>query len=392
MRAAPGLLPLLLVMAACSDGTDPAALEFAAVEARGQSACAVSLDDQLFCWGDNRRGQLGVGQGFDRLLVPTPLAGGAEFHSPSVGPSTCAIGDQGAFSWGAGSYGTLGTGATADAALPQRVRGDLEFREIATGGYVTCGVTSGGALYCWGRGAAVGVTPPPGPGGAWIACSFEEICAAEPVLVDDARSFASVTVGDRHNCAIDVDGQAWCWGTELPGTGDVPGQSALPVPVAEDLTFEQLEAGGEDLTCGITPLGKAYCWGYVVLSPPGDGGMVGWSKVQPVPVAPDFTFADLAVGARHACGVTPGGTAWCWGANSTGAIGNGTTAHAIADGEFVPVVAGSGMQFRTISAGSDFTCGRSFGGAVSCWGANGRGQLGDGTVTARLVPTLVEAP
>lgn len=392
MRASPSLVPLLLLMAACSDGTDPAALEFAAVEAGGQSACALTLDEQLFCWGDNSYGQLGVGQNTDRLLLPTPVAGDAEFSSISVGQSTCATGDQGAFCWGAGSFGTLGTGATGDAALPQRVRGGLEFDAIATGDLVSCGVTAGGALYCWGRGLSVGVTPPPAPGGAWIACNFEEVCAAQPVLVDDARSFASVTVGNRHNCAIAVDGQAWCWGTDLPGTGDVPGQSALPVAVAEDLAFEQLETGGEELACGLTLLGKAYCWGFVVLSPPGNGGTVGWSKVQPVPVAADFTFSDLAVGARHACGVTPGGTAWCWGANATGAIGDGTTTHAIADGEFVPVVAGNGMQFRTISAGSDFTCGRSFEGEIYCWGANARGQLGDGTVSGRLVPTRVETP
>ena len=392
-RSAMGLALLLAACFACSDAVDPASLEHAEVFAGARSACALSLEGRLFCWGDNAHGQLALAE--DRVLVPTPLDGNPEFSLAAVGTSTCAVGTAGSFCWGSGEFGTLGNGATGDRRLPQAVRGSIEFRELSTGPWASCGIATDSVAYCWGTGERVGVVPPEQPVGPWASCqSFGELCATEPVAVDPERRFVSVTAGDMHACGVDAEGAGWCWGDAFLGDGRgfgiIPPGSLVPVRVSGDLDLAGLEAGEGTLTCGLTALGKAWCWGYVESSmPPRD---VAWQSTVPVAVAGDYTFSDIAVGAQHACGVTPGGTAWCWGANAAGVLGDGTTDDAMEDGQFVPVVAGSGMQFRSITAGTDFTCGRTFGGEIWCWGANARGQLGNGTITASLVPVRISAP
>jgi hypothetical protein len=100
-------------------------------------------------------------------------------------------------------------------------------------------------------------------------------------------------------------------------------------------------------------------------------------------------LVSLAAGGEHTCGLTATGAAYCWGSNSNGQLGTGTIG-----GTFVPAgpVSG-GLTFVSLSAGGSYTCGVTPSGAIYCWGANASGQLGDGTQTDRATPTRVaEAP
>ena len=147
--------------------------------------------------------------------------------------------------------------------------------------------------------------------------------------------------------------------------------------------FTQL-SGGWFLLCGVTAAGSAYCWGEVYSNGP--------NFIEPAPtrVGDGITFASVTVGSEHACGVTPGGTAYCWGINNRGQLGDGTTVDAVSDGTLDPVFVTGGHSFRTLAAGDDFTCGLTFEGATWCWGANASGQLGNGTLTSSPVPVLVD--
>src|SRR5437667_430503 len=97
-------------------------------------------------------------------------------------------------------------------------------------------------------------------------------------------------------------------------------------------------------------------------------------------------FAKMSAGGAGTCGVTAGGAAYCWGSNIYGQLGDGTTTNRSS-----PVLVTGGVSFAAVSAGGDggHTCGVPAGGAVSCWGYNGSGQLGDGTTTNRSSPVLV---
>ncbi len=100
-------------------------------------------------------------------------------------------------------------------------------------------------------------------------------------------------------------------------------------------------------------------------------------------------FSSVSAGADFTCGVTPAGTAYCWGRNSGGSLGDGTPQN-----RSVPsaVVMPAGVSFDSVSAGQDHACGLARDGTIYCWGSNARGQLGTGDLVARSTPALVAAP
>lgn len=148
-----------------------------------------------------------------------------------------------------------------------------------------------------------------------------------------------------------------------------------------NLRFQAVYAGGLH-SCGVSTQGAAYCWGLLTSS--------GETRFTPAPVAGGLTFAQLATGFFHTCGLTPEGAAFCWGNNTAGELGNGTRASSND-----PVAVSGGLVFEQIVAGYNHTCALTAEGAAYCWGGNtyfggdAGGQLGDGTMTDRLVPTPV---
>src|SRR5436309_2831529 len=163
---------------------------------------------------------------------------------------------------------------------------------------------------------------------------------------------------------------------------------AMSVAFRIGLTITALSAG--DHTCAVTTVGASYCWGFNSAGQLGDGTTDRKSRPVLVIVPAGVRFAAVSAGGDHTCGVTAGGTAYCWGCNNDGQLGDGTTASSATP---VLVAAPVGVTFAQLSAGGEHTCGRTDAGAVYCWGQNGSGQLGDGTIPFnRTTPTAVAAP
>lgn len=145
-----------------------------------------------------------------------------------------------------------------------------------------------------------------------------------PVPVSGGQRFAAISAGDSHTCGLTTGGAAWCWGLNQYGElGDgTTTMRLVPVPVSGGLGFASISAGGH--TCGVTPGGQAYCWGWNQFGQLGDGTTD--SRLTPVSVAGGLLFATVATGGgSHTCGVTPTGEAYCWGQNDYGVLGNGNT-------------------------------------------------------------------
>ena len=104
---------------------------------------------------------------------------------------------------------------------------------------------------------------------------------------------------------------------------------------------------------------------------------------QPYASAPAFT--SISVGSAHACALTSDGTAYCWGDNSGGQLGDSTLT---TWQEPVPVA--TTLRFKSISAGVQHTCGVTLDGPVACWGRNQAGEVGyDAPPDRQLVPRFV---
>ena len=130
------------------------------------------------------------------------------------------------------------------------------------------------------------------------------------------------------------------------------------------------------------------CWGE------GDSGELGTGTAPAIggPVAipgagtgtGQWSPSRIAAGGAHSCALDTTGQLRCWGDNSTGAIGDTTTADRMTP---TPVML---MGASDVAAGDSATCAQTTAGA-SCWGSNFFGQLGDGTTTTRRAPVAVKS-
>jgi alpha-tubulin suppressor-like RCC1 family protein len=265
--------------------TPPVATTFRVMQAGLLHTCALSLSKQLWCWGSNGEGQIGVGPLTpDPGTTVVPLDGFVFDNVNAVtttGLHTCAIRTNGdAQCWGWNESGQLGDGTTTTRGTPDASVG-VTFRTepdvvphapdpdfyipgqayISAGFAHTCGITTGNQALCWGE----------NENGQLGRGNLTD--ASSPVAVAGGLSWRAISAGFKHTCGLALDGQAYCWGNNDFGQlGDASTtQSTAPVLVSGGLIFQSISAG-ETFTCGVTTAGAAYCWGdnvYGQLGQPG---------------------------------------------------------------------------------------------------------------------------
>ena len=329
--------------------------------------CVLTGAGAVLCSGVNVFGQLGDGS-TTRRTIPVPVTGlGSGVAAIAAGAyHTCALSTAGAVScWGWNDYGQIGDGTTATNRLtPVPVTGlSSGVAAIAAGGAHTCALSTTGAVSCWGWNISGQIG------------DNSNTSRPTPVPVSGLAGVTAIAAGFAHTCALASGGAASCWGNNYYGqVGDGSNTNALTPAAVSGLGGGVAKiSGGSYHTCALTTGGGASCWGYNSSGQLGDGSTTD----QPMPVAASGLSgqAALALGAEHSCALASNGTSSCWGNNNKGQIGDLTTTNQLTP---VPVnVIGSATA---VAAGGYFTCALTSGN-VSCWGANGSGQHGDGTTT-----------
>ena len=360
-------------------------LSFRQVSAANHHSCGVTTDDRAYCWGDGGGGGL-LGNGtMNSSRVPVAVSGGLRFLQVSAGMAhTCGLtGDNRAYCWGHNGNGQLGDGTgTGDPGTisgsvrlaPVAVAGGLRFRQLRAGGNHTCGVTTTNVAYCWGWNVA---------GELGDGTTVKRLA---PTRVAGGLSFRQVSVSG-HTCGVTTGNRAYCWGQNTDGQlgiGIFGRQNGrlTPVPVSTSVSFRQVHAGLAH-SCGITMGDRVYCWGSNAFGELGDGTTS--RRTRPVAVVGGLQFRWVSPAGQFTCGTTLGNLAYCWGRNDWAALGDGTTT-----GRIRPTRVVGGLRFSMVSATSwTHTCGVTTGSRAYCWGDNTWGQLGDGTSTRRLRPTPV---
>ena len=208
------------------------------------------------------------------------------------------------------------------------------------------------------------------------------MACALPAWADNAL----IAAGPFHTCALAANGSVQCWGDNSNGELGVGSASAraAPVQVAGLGTGMQAVAAKGDFSCALTAAGAVRCWGNNNHGQLGDGTTL--RRFSPITVTGlGSGVKAIAPGDSHTCALTTAGAVRCWGNNSYGQLGDGTTTQRL-----TPVaVAGLGSGVRAIASGGNHTCAVTTAGAVFCWGENIAGQLGDGTMLHRDAPVLV---
>jgi alpha-tubulin suppressor-like RCC1 family protein len=347
--------------------------------------CAIRDTGKAYCWGWDRDGQLGDGRTTtEEQTTPVAVSGSLDFEWVSAGEGgnfasghTCGVTSSGAaYCWGGGEYGQLGDGSTSETrATPVAVSDGLSFASVSAGRLHTCGVASDGRAYCWGRGSL-----------GQLGNAATPLEQSTPVAVVGEMTFSSVSAGGEHTCGVTVNGAAYCWGSGgggKCGDGNRTPSNETPVAVSGGHTFASVTASRFH-SCGVTTGGTGYCWG------PGGEPLGSGStddQTTPVAVSGGLTFDLITAGHSHTCGLTNAGVAYCWGRNINGQLGDGTT-----ESHGTPVSVSGGITFTSLAAGGYHTCGISDEGTVYCWGWNVEGQVGDGSTMDRYVPVRVLEP
>ncbi len=275
------------------------------------------------------------------------------------GQSSCAVrADATAWCQGRNDYGQLGDGTTTLRISPTQVIG-TGWARIASGGSFTCGVKLDGTLWCWGLNNFGQL------GGA------DKTTSPLPRQVGTATTWRDVSASWQHACATQSDGSAWCWGQNQRGqlgAGTTTTRSSAPMRVRGDQQWTSISAGGWG-TCGTTSSGTAYCWGENSMGSVGDGTIT--NRNRPTVVTGGIQLAQVSTTWGRSCGVTPTGQVWCWGENSNGELGNGNRTNSAK-----PVQVSGGGSFTAVGTAVTATCATRTDGQVLCWGDNRYGQLG----------------
>lgn len=255
--------------------------------------------------------------------------------------------------------------------------------DIATGpdGDSSCATTSGGKVVCWGMNLRGQLGS--GSTGPWARETPVEVVG----LPAPARD---VAVGLAHACALLTDGSVRCWGANGSGQlGDGTTTDRLtPVRATGVPTTARELVAGRLSTCALTQDGQSWCWGLNVAGQLGDGSTQ--DRTTAVRTQITEAVARLTMGDTHTCAVTSTGRASCWGGNWSGQTGHGTQDPVVPLPREVTALG----PVTSLATGAHHTCALGADGAVSCWGDDWRGQLGNGrrghTMTTPTPLTLPE--
>lgn len=327
-----------------------------AVYAGYYQTCAKTQSGAVPCWGGGSdslpTGATSISLGSTSCYLlsgqlkcgsSTISVSGVTFSQVSVGDGhICAVTTGNAlYCWGSNTFGELGDGTTTYRSAPTLINVGGSVQKVAAGGSHTCAILVGGSVKCWGYNYY-------GELGNRDTSRFGAD-SSTPVAVSNLSGATDITAGSEHTCAV-AGGALYCWGKNTWG--------------------ELAQADGH---CATVFSFNPY-----------------WDHC-PAPVAVTQLASGVtavATGNSNTCAVKDG-VAYCWGYNDNGEIGTGAHGHY---GVYTPaVVVASGAVGVSTTVAGYFSCAVLSNGGVKCWGANSSGQLGDGTTTERDSPVQASA-
>jgi len=277
--------------------------------------------------------------------------------------------------WGSSSYiGDNSVGFTRSSPVSV-VGGFTDWVDVSAGYRHTVAMRANGTAWAWGSN-----------GRGQLGNNENTVQRSSPVsVVGGYTDWVQISAGRYHTAAVRANGTAWCWGYNYRGRlGDNSTTSrSSPVLVVGGFTNWVQISAGRDHTAAVRANGTAWCWGWNAYGQLGDESTT--SRLSPVSVVGGFTdWVQISAGAFHTAAVRANGTAWCWGWNNSGRLGDDSTTS-----KRSPVlVVGDYTDWVQIDA-SNHTAAVRANGTVWCWGANGAGQLGNNSTTNRSSPVSV---
>jgi len=350
-------------------------LKFVQVSAGFIHTMAINTWGELWAWGNNGSGRLGLGDTVNRN-IPTRVGSQSNWVMVSASYNyTMAINSLGElWAWGGNGNRQLGLGDTNNRYVPVRVGAATNWSMISTGDYHVMAINTLGELWTWGSND-VG------------QLGFGDTTSRSvPVRLGTATNWAMVSVGFRHTMAINALGELWAWGQNISGQlgiGSSNNNRHTPVRVGTATNWRTVSAGFS-YTTAINTLGELWSWGW------NRDGQLGLGHANnrnaPTRVGTATNWLHVSSGVTHVMAINALGELWSWGSNHSGRLGLGHTSN-----RNVPTRVGGAIGWSYVSAGSH-TAKTNTSGELWVSGPNNHGQLGDGTLTNRHSPVRISEP
>lgn len=331
-------------------------------------SCAV-FQGALYCWGDNQRGRLGVGDGENRASPARVGLLDSWVQVTTGADHSCALRADGTvWCFGANDVGQVGSPGVNDVVSPIAVTLPNAAVAIASESYFTCAVLGDGSLHCWGENTE---------GMLGQDDTYPGDPAFLPLRVGAFADWSSVDAGQGHTCGVRLPGSLWCWGRNTDyqlGLGaDVGEQYRSPQQVGSNSDWTQVQAG-QNHSCALRVAGELWCWGEGQFGALGTGDLD--HRANPARVD-ERQYTQVSLDTFHTCAVDSAADLWCWGRNAEGQLGLGD----IEDRVLPTRVATGG--WAQVAAGRFYTCAKKLDATIWCTGANEVGQLGLGDTERR---------
>lgn len=398
----------------------------------GRAIAAITTTGQLFTWGFNFSGELGVG---DRICRSSPVQVGTSSWtavSASNAGTMAAIRSGGTlFTWGRGTDGELGNLASLTCVCSPIQLGTNSWIAISAGYRFFAAIRNDNTMWSWGYNSG---------GRLGLNIAGSGFSRSSPTQIGSNSNWAKISMGAFHGLAITTTGTLWAWGCNLCGVVGDGGVINRSSPVQIGSSSWNFISAGYCISSAITSSGTLFTWGQGTNGRLGDGttvtkfsptqigslswsavasGSVGWlgltnncipwitgsdaSNVKsgtrnsinvcspvlalqgahsPTPVGTS-SWTAVAAGGYISLGIRNDNTLWGWGRNNCGSLGLNTTTIVMS-----PTQIGSGTWCR-IDAGCDFSVALDSNWKLFTWGVNNSGQLGDGTTVNKSSPVAI---
>jgi alpha-tubulin suppressor-like RCC1 family protein len=364
---------------------------FCKISAGVNSTIAIDKNGRAWGWGYNYAGQLGDNSTISRLTPVSVLGTVKTFCQISAGGNFCiAIDKNGrAWGWGINSNGQLGDNSAVSRLTPVSVAGTVKtFCKIAAGelsGNFSVGIDKNGKAWVWGSNSE-----------GFLGNNTHDLAVSvlTPVAVYGNKTFCQISAGSAIAYAIDKNNRLWAWGRRIRLGNNDFGYKCTPVAVVgAPKTFCAIGANANN-SGGIDKNGRLWMWGRDEVRQLGDNSLLSQQHTPVSILGAVKTFCKISVGGGSNSGIDKNGQVWCWGANSSGQLGDNTTSS-----RATPVsIVGSTKTFCKISVGigviirlsvQTTTVAIDKNGRAWGWGRNSAGQVGNNSITNPLTPVSI---
>ena len=364
----------------------------------GSHTLAIGSDGELYSWGSNSNGELGNGT---TSSSSTPkkitLATNVKPTYIATSKSSCAhdysmaVGDDGnLYAWGNNSNGQLGTGDTTNRSTPTKININGIKPAFIIGGINECSqagnimVDEDGKVYGWGYN---------GYGQLGTGDTTNKTIPTEIKITGDLfTQWKQISVGSYHTVAIDYDGNIYTWGRN--NYGQLGDGTTINKSVPTLITLPNGNKA-KSVSCGlyhtvvIDSEGNIYTWGYNNYGQLGNGTTINKTVPTLITLPNGNKAKSVSCGYFHTAIIDTEENLFTCGQNNYGQLGDGTTTNKV-----IPtlIILPNGNKIQKINCGGYNSMTIDTEGNLFVWGYNYYGTLGDGTTIDKITPTQITLP